>query len=97
MIQDTVTRSRRAALTSDRWHVVHARWAGDPSGEADFTRTIVSEHEDRPSAVKAAREILTSMATEQAARSATQRDQVFVRKPEFKSFKSAKRVDNRLK
>ena len=48
-------------------------------------------------AVKAAREILTSMAKEQATRPATQRDQVFVRKPAFKSFKSAKRVEKRRK
>jgi hypothetical protein len=41
--------------------------------------------------------MLASMAEDQAPRSATQRDQVFVRKPAFKSFKLAKRVEKRRK
>jgi hypothetical protein len=92
VIRDTVTRSNRPAITSDHWHVVRARWAGDESDDPEFTRSIVSEHPDRNSAVAAARELRASIDVTLGARPSAQRDQVFVRKPAFKSFRSAKRV-----
>lgn len=95
MIQETLSTFNKPVLTSDHWHVVHARWAKDRSGEPLFARSIVSEHEDRGSATSAARELLASMAAEMAARPLARRDQVLVRKPAYKSLKSARRVQRR--
>jgi hypothetical protein len=95
MIRETLSRRRSPALTSDRWHVVHARWSGDRSGEPRFLRTIVSEHEDRVAARSAARAVVDSIAGEMADRPQELRDQILVRRPGFKSLKSAKRVQRR--
>ncbi len=95
MIRDTTNRKSIPAITSDRWHVIHARWSGDPAGEPRFERSIVSEHEDRAAAASAAREILSSLTTEMTARPRGRRDQVFVRKPNYKSLKTARRRDRR--
>lgn len=95
MIEDTVSRRNNPAITSDRWHVVHARWTGDAFGEPRFERSIVSEHDDSASAVAVAREVLSPLARELANREPAQRDQVFVRRPGFKSLRLSKRVEPR--
>jgi len=97
MIRETISRKNHPALTSDHWHVVRARLAGDPDGAPRFVRSIVSEHDDRVAAVTAARRIVRSVATEMAELPRAARDQVFVRKPDFKSLKVAKRVKKRRK
>lgn len=90
MIEQTETRRKLPAITSNRWHVVHAKWCGAPSSEP-FERQIVSEHEDRAQAVVAARSLLQSLRKTSSDRVAEQRDQVFVRRPNFKSLAFARR------
>jgi hypothetical protein len=95
MIQETLSHKRRPALTSDLWHVVHARWTGREGGSASFSRTIVSEHEDRARAARAAREFVGLHGPQMAGRPAAERDQLFVRKPGFRSLKVAGRIRRR--
>lgn len=90
MITDTQSRQAKApAISSDRWHVVHARFAPELDSKHPFTRTIVSEHDDRVLAIAAARELLTELRRDHARRKVEQKDQVFVRKPGFVSLKLA--------
>ena len=97
MIQETLSNKRRPALTSDRWHVVHARWSGERDGRPRFERTILSEHDDRSSAVKDAREFLSHLGPKMTERATAERDQLFVRKPGFRSLKNAGRFQRRGK
>jgi hypothetical protein len=97
MIQDTLSSKQRPALTSNRWHVVHARWSGKCDGAPQFVRSIVSEHDDQAAAVLGAHEIVSRLAAEMAARPAAERDQLFVRKPGFRSLKTARRLERRGK
>ena len=93
MIQETLSSKQRPALTSDRWHVVHARWSGNDSGQSSFLRSIVSEHDDQASAVRGARELVERLAAEMEKRPQSERDQLFVRKPGFRSLKTSGRVE----
>lgn len=97
MIKDTLSRHKRPALTSDRWHVVHARWSGNVKGEPRFERSITSEHEDRDSATEAARKLQTELGADIARRPASSSDQIFVRRPNFSSLKAAPRWKPRSK
>lgn len=92
MIQETLNRQSTPAITSDLWHVVRARWNGEASGEPHFDRAIVSEHDDRTAANRAAKVLRILVAKEIPKRPLARRDQVFVRKPGYKSLKSARRV-----
>lgn len=94
MIRDILTSESEPAVTSDRWHVVLARWSGAP-GEPVFERSIVSEHDDSSAAVHAARELKTSLVAGMASRPKYARDQVIVRRPSSESLKSAGRVVRR--
>lgn len=89
MIRDVVTDRGAAALTSDQWHVVHSRFVG-PDTERPFTRSIHSEHADRTACREVARTLRAQLAKSDAALPAEQRDEVFVRKPNFRSLKRAK-------
>jgi hypothetical protein len=95
MIQETLSRTRQPALTSDRWHVVHACWSGAQEGRTRFERAIVSEHDDRLAACASARELVTRLSAEMEARAPAERDQLFVRKPGFRSLKTAGRLQRR--
>lgn len=97
MIRETNSSKNRPAVTSDRWHVVRAAFSGESTGAQRFFRSIVSEHEDRAAAVTAARQIVSTLAPEMAARGPEELDQIFVRKPEFKTLARAKRVQKRGK
>jgi hypothetical protein len=97
MIRETNSSKNSPAVTSDHWHVVRAAFSGETSGAPRFARSVVSEHEDRAAAVIAARQMVSSIAPEMAAREPDERDQIFVRKPEFKTLKLAKRVQKRRK
>lgn len=97
MIQEILNKKNLPAITSDHWHVVRARWSGDASGRPSFVRSIVSEHEDCGAATAAAEQILTSLGETMNEREPDARDQVFVRRPDFKSLKTAKRVSKRRK
>jgi hypothetical protein len=94
MIQDTVTSRKVPAITSDQWHVVHARWTCNSRDEPRFERIIVSEHRDSKEAVESARSLLSSL-QDQVTRPRGERDQVFVRKPGYRSLKDARRVVRR--
>lgn len=91
MIEQTSSRKGNASVTSNEWHVVHARWTGNVSTEPQFQREIVSEHPDRASALASARKLSKSLRPQQISRSPVTRDQFFVRQPGFKSLKSAGR------
>jgi hypothetical protein len=88
MISVVQTTKGREALTSDRWHVVHARFHAN--GKAlPFHRSISSEHDDRVACVRAARALLTKLRAESVDVPPGERDEVFVRRPGFKSIKVA--------
>jgi hypothetical protein len=89
MIKDTVTKKGSAAITSDHWHVVHSKFRRKGKGAKPFARTIISEHEDRVACRKAARALLASLDRDPATPVA-EHDEVFVRRPNFKSLKSAR-------
>ena len=91
MIKNTFTSKRVAALTSSRWHVVHARFLKSRKLRP-FTRSIVSEHDDRKAAVLAARALLFTLRRDAGDCPVEECDQVFVRRPNYKSFKTAQRV-----
>ena len=97
MIRETLNRKNSPVLTSDRWHVLRATWTGATAGEPLYQRTIVSEHEDSASAATAARRIVASFVSEMAGRTRETRDQVLVRRPNYKSLKIAKRAVSRRK
>jgi hypothetical protein len=90
MISAVETRKGTEAITSDHWHVVHSRFLGK-GARRPFLRSISSEHDDRTSCVKAARELLAKIRPEIEAVPLAERDQVFVRRPGFKSVKASKR------
>jgi hypothetical protein len=96
MIQETLTANRNPALTSDRWHVVHARWDGVSRTKPLFLRTIVSEHDTRETAVDASRELRATVAPTLANRTDTNRDQIFVRPPNYRSLITSERLKRRL-
>jgi hypothetical protein len=91
MIKDTVTRRQQQAITSDRWHVIHAEWCGKDAGHPPFSRSIVSEHEDRAHARAAAKELSAALTANVLDRPSDQRDQFIVRKPHYKSLRFATR------
>ena len=95
MIEETVNRKSNPAITSDRWHVLIARWSGNRSGEPRFQRTILSEHESSAAAIRAARKVASSFSTQMDERPREKRDQVLVRKPGYKSLITAGRVKRR--
>ena len=95
MIRETLNLKKRAVITSDRWHVVHARWSGVSERKPRFVRTIASEHEDRAKAFRALRALKLSLVAALAQRAEATRDQVFVRKPDFTTLKSTRMVVSR--
>ena len=89
MITSVKTSTGAEAITSDQWHVVHARFLG--GGKRPFSRSISSEHEDKLSCTKAATALWAKLRVDAKAVPADERDQVFVRRPGFKSLKLSKR------
>lgn len=89
MIHEVVTSKGAAAITSDRWHVVHSRCVVSAETTA-FTRSINSEHADRGECKTAARQLRDKLATQESAVPADQRDEVFIRPPGFKSLKGTR-------
>ena len=90
VISETTTTKGSPAITSDRWHVVHSRFRSRGRGGKPFERVITSEHDDRLSCRKAARMLRDNLEIDPKVPQA-QRDEVFVRKPNFKSLKTALR------
>jgi hypothetical protein len=77
--------------------VIVARFNGIDAGRPRFVRSVVSEHEDRAAAAAAAREVISTIDRSMSDRPTEGRDQVFVRKPDYKSLKTASRVTKRRK
>ena len=99
MIQEVTTTKGTAAITSDRWHVVHARCT-NASGAMSFARAVHSEHENRDQCLAAARDLLRRLGRERRASAVdgavVEPDEVFARRPGFKTLKvSAQRRINR--
>jgi hypothetical protein len=90
VIREVLTKKGAPAITSDQWHVVHAHFTAGLRG-APFVRGISSEHAERSECVAAARQLRGSLHEQNAAVAAAERDQVFVRRPHFKSLKRARR------
>jgi hypothetical protein len=90
MISEVKTKKGAKAITSDRWHLVHSRFTGVQQGPP-FSRDVLSEHEDRAACVKAAKKLRAKLALENAEAPAAEQDEVFVRKPNFRSLKRAQR------
>ena len=92
MIERTTNPRGQPAMTSNHWHVVHARWERNLTEAARFERKIVSEHEDRATAVVAARGLMHEIVGDLAERPLELRDQLFVRKPGQLSLERAHRL-----
>lgn len=90
MIQEVVNSKGAEAITSDQWHVVHSRFTG-ASRARPFSRIVSSEHAARIECKKAAKALRAKLAAENAKVPESERDEVFVRPPHFKSLRSAKR------
>lgn len=89
MITDVKTRKGTDAITSDHWHVVHAQCTG--AGERRlYHRRIESEHDDRTACVAAARALCRQLRADGGATAGSRRDEVFVRRPGYKSLKVAR-------
>jgi hypothetical protein len=91
MIRDAKTTKNLEAITSDRWHVVHAQWSAEGGTDRPYKRRIVSEHEDRGDAVRAADAFLREWIRNATDRPLAERDQILVRPPNYKSLKFARR------
>jgi hypothetical protein len=88
VIQEVVTTKGANAITSDHWHVVHSRFtSGD---KRPFVRAVHSEHADGAECRAAAKELRGKLATESRGVPEAEQDEVFVRRPNFKSLKSSR-------
>lgn len=95
MIQEVLNKKNHLVVTSDRWHVLHARWTKKNTGKPLYVRTIISEHDDKKSAAEAARDFVASFQAEMVGRQPNTRDQALVRRPRFRSLKIAPRIETR--
>ncbi len=95
MIQEVLNRRNHLVLTSDHWHVLHARWTKKQTGKPLYVREIISEHDDKKSASEAARGLVASLRAEMVGRQPETRDQALVRRPGFRSLKIAPRTESR--
>ena len=96
MITNALTKRGNPATTSDQWHVVHAKWCGKRANHPPFARKVVSEHPSRENAVDAAKQLAATLDPIRSKRPISERDQVLVRPPKFRSLKfAANRVRRR--
>lgn len=89
MIKEVKTSKGTDAITSDKWHVIHAHFT-DSQRKLPFHRGIASEHDDRDECIKAANALRARLTAEAGKVPAAEQDEVFVRRPGFKSLKAAK-------
>ncbi|MCC6671922.1 MAG: hypothetical protein IT458_12740 [Planctomycetes bacterium] len=90
MIMEVKTSKGTQAITSDQWHVIHSHFT-DPRSDLPFLRGVSSEHPDRSECVKAAKALLARLESEASNVPAAEKDEVFVRRPGFKSLRAVKR------
>lgn len=95
MIAESRNAAGHVVVSSDHWHVLHARWERNLTEAAHFTRTVVSEHASSASARVAAREFMLGLVLDLVERPLHLRDQVFVRKPRHESLKRAQRLNRK--
>lgn len=89
MISEVQTKKGAAALTSDQWHVVHARFTF-PGAKRPYLRSIHSEWPDRASCRRAGRALRKKLSRNGASVPEHQQDEVLMRKPNFKTLKLGK-------
>lgn len=89
MISPVQTAKGAEAITSDQWHLVHSRLL-HPGERRPFVRSVHSEHADRVACRKAAKALRVQLAKDWAAVPEDERDEIFVRKPGYKTLKAAK-------
>jgi|KBSSwiStaDraftv2_1062776.scaffolds.fasta_scaffold591197_1 hypothetical protein len=82
------------AITSNQWHIVLAHLT-HPGTKRPYVRTVDSEHADRASCLRSARALRLRIAADSADVPKAERDEVFVRRPNFKSLKKAKSLRRR--
>jgi hypothetical protein len=89
MITEIANTKGTPAITSDHWHVVHSRWT-DNAGARPFVRSVHSEHDDQRACREAARELRRKVDRDLVGVPVAEHDEVFVRRPNFKSLLRAK-------
>ena len=89
MTSETTNRKQFTAITSDQWHVVHARLRKAKTDLRPYERTIVSEHASRKLAEASASEFRVKVA---ASSPGLGQDAVFIRKPNYKTLKFSKKI-----
>lgn len=89
MISEVQTTKGSAAVTSDQWHVVHARFAF-PGARRPYLRSIHSEWPDRASCRRAGQALRRKLSADGASVPEHQQDEVLMRKPNFKTLKLGK-------
>ena len=89
MIAEVLNSKGSAALTSDQWHVVHSRFMF-PGARRPFLRCVHSEWGDRASCSSAAKALRVHLNEGSQDVPESERDEVFVRRPNFKTLKLAK-------
>lgn len=89
MITEVQTRKGRDAMTSDQWHVIHSRFTF-PGARRPYLRSIHSEWGDQKACRAAARKLRAELLLGSKGVPVAERDEVFVRRPNFKSLKLAK-------
>jgi hypothetical protein len=89
VISPAQTAKGAEAITSDQWHVVQSRLL-HPGERRPYVRSIHSEHGDRLACRKAARALRVQLAKEWGKVPEDERDEIFVRRPGYKSLKAAK-------
>lgn len=86
MISEVQTKKGSAALTSDQWHVVHARFLF-PGAKRPYLRSIHSEWPDRVSCRRAGKALRLELAKQSTGGEEREHDEVLLRKPNFKTLK----------
>lgn len=96
MITDALTRRGNPATTSDQWHVILSKWCGRTANHPPFARKVMSEHDDRLTAVAAAKRLAAKIDASRCKQPVKERDQILVRPPRYRSLKfTATRVTRR--
>ena len=89
MTSETTSKKNLAAITSDQWHVVRANTRALTGDRRPFERTIVSEHASRKLAEASAVALRARLDSEPKGNGRTA---VFVRRPNYKTLKFARKL-----
>jgi hypothetical protein len=89
MIREVLTSKGVQAITSDKWHVVHSRFTAG-NGRKAFVRAVFSEHTDRVECLKAAKALRVKLTSDNPDVPEAEQDEVFVRRPHYKSLERAR-------